>query len=161
MTVFESIQSRRSIRRFSNKPVEREKLERILEAMRLAPSAVNLQEWRFFIVTNPELLQTIRSNAASAPAMLIAAGNGTGRMTCGHERSTVDLTIAMTLGVLQAQALGLGTCIMASFEEAHMRKALALPPEWRVPLIAPLGYPDEAPEPRPRKAFAEVCCILD
>lgn len=160
MDVFELIKSRRSIRQYNNIPIEKDKLVRILEAMRLAPSAVNLQEWKFFIITNTEIISNIWHSEQRVPALIIATGEGNGIMTCGHERSTVDLTIAMTMGILQAQELGLGTCIVAGFHEEEVRKQLGLSEEWRVPLISLLGYPAETPEPRPRKPFQEVCCIL-
>ncbi len=81
-------------------------------------------------------------------------------MTCGHTACTVDLTIAMTMGIIQAQELGLGTCLVASIPEQRVRDALGLPTDWRIPLVATLGYPAETPAPRPRKPAEQVCRII-
>ena len=129
------VSNRRSIRKYRPDPVEPEKLRKILEDMRMAPSAVNRQEWKFIIVTNPELRRKIAGKSdvlSEAPALLIAAGTG-GEMTCGHLSCTVDLTIAMTVGVLAATNLGLGSCFVASFRESDVREALGFSEEWRIP----------------------------
>ena len=166
MNVMEAIQTRRSIRKYKPDPVEPEKLEQILQAMRLSPSARNNQQWKFFIVTDPAVKATIARGVEyspelieGAPALLAAAGTGDRIMNSGHLCSSVDLTIAMTEGILEATELGLGSCFVASHDETVIRQALGLSPEWRIPLISPLGYADEAPEPRPRKDFAEVAEI--
>ena len=160
MNVWEAIQTRRSIRQYEERPVEEDKLRQILEAMRLAPSAMNAQNWRFFIITDPKVRAEAAPGLFDAPALIVAAGNGNGTMICGHTACTVDLTIAMTMGIIQAQELGLGTCLVASIPEQRVRDALGLPTDWRIPLVATLGYPAETPAPRPRKPAEQVCRII-
>lgn len=165
METMRVIADRRSVRKYRPDPVEPEKLQAVLEAMRLAPSARNRQQWKFFVVTDPQVKERIAASVGATPAMiqgapavLLAAGTG-GEMNCGHLSSSVDLTIAMTVGVLAATDLGLGTCLVASHREEGVREALGLSEEWRIPLLSPLGYPDESPDPRPRKALDEVAEI--
>lgn len=167
MRVMEAIETRRSIRQYDERPVEREKLLKVLEAMRLAPSACNGQKWKFFAAADPALRERIASACVgspewikAAPVILIAAGYGTGIMTCGHDASSVDLTIPMSYATLEAAEQGLGTCLIASFKQEDICEILGLDDAWRVPLIATLGYAAEAPDARPRKAADEVTAIL-
>lgn len=167
MNVMETIAARRSIRQYEERPVEREKIQEVLEAMRLAPSACNGQKWKFFAVADPALREKIASICLGgpewirhAPVILIAAGYGPGIMTCGHDASSVDLTIPMSYATLEAVELGLGTCLIASFRQEDVCEILGLDDTWRIPLIATLGYAAEAPGARPRKAADEVTAIL-
>ncbi|MBR6790179.1 MAG: nitroreductase family protein [Oscillospiraceae bacterium] len=166
METLRAIETRRSIRKYKPDPIEPEKLEAILRAMRLSPSACNRQDWKFFIITDREALSLIAEHTRftpdlvrNAPALLLAAGWRDKIMPSGHSWSTVDLTIAMTVGVLAATDLGLGTCIIGSHQEEDVRKALSLPDDWQIPLIATLGYGDTVPGPRPLKDFGEVAEI--
>ncbi len=167
METLKAIETRRSIRSYRPEPVEPEKMEAILKAMRLSPSACNRQDWKFFIVTDRKAIELIAEHTRftpalvkSAPALLLAAGWRDKIMPSGHSWSTVDLTIAMTVGVLAATDLGLGTCIIGSHLEEDVRKALDLPDGWQIPLIATLGYADKEPGPRPVKDFEEVAEII-
>lgn len=167
MDVIKAIEERRSIRKYEDKPVEAEKLNQVLEAMRLAPSAGNAQKWKFFAVTDPELREKIgdgclwqQSWIKTAPVILVAAGYGSGIMTCGHDASSVDLTIPLSYATLAAVELGLGTCLIASYHQEDVCKLLGLDETWRIPMIATLGYPAEEPEARPRKTAEEVIQIL-
>ena len=167
MNVMEAIAKRRSIRKYENRPVEAEKLTLVLESMRLAPSAGNGQKWKFFAVTDPALVAKIGSVCLgtpewirTAPVILIGAGYGPGIMTCGHDASSVDLTIPMSYATLEAVELGLDTCLIASYHQEEVCALLGLDEGWRIPMIATLGYSAEAPEARPRKAADEVCQIL-
>ena len=167
MNVIEAIEKRRSIRLYEDRAVEPEKLHQVLEAMRLAPSAVNAQKWKFFAVSDPVVKEKIASVCMGgpkwlkdAPVILIAAGYGSGIMTCGHDASSVDLTIPMSFATLQAMELGLGTCLIASFHQEEICEILGLDDTWRIPLISPLGYPAEYPDARPRKEAEEVECLI-
>lgn len=146
---------------------ELEKMELIFESMRLAPSAGNAQKWKFYAVKDPAVKEKIIASCLRAPEMLrqapvilISAGNGAGIMTCGHDASSIDLSIPMSFAMLEAHALGLGTCWMASYHEDGVREALGLDETWRIAAISPLGYPDEDPDVRPRKPLEEVTEII-
>lgn len=167
MTVQEAIKVRRSIRKYEDREVEPEKLKQVLEAMRLAPSAVNAQKWKFFAITDPVVREKIASVCMgtpewikNAPVILIAAGYGSGIMTCGHDASSVDLTIPMSFATLEAAELGLGTCLVASFHQEDIREILGLDDSWRIPLLSPLGYAAENPDARMRKPAEEVIQVI-
>jgi nitroreductase len=165
MNVFDAIKKRRSIRAFLDKPIEEEKLLRVLEAGRLAPSAKNLQEWKFIVVKDKELKKRIAvaSNHQTfiAEAFVIILGCATITdyvMTCGQPAYPIDLTIGMTQMTLQAVEEGLGTCWIGAFNEDEVKKILNIPKEVRVVQLFPLGYPESSPEPRERKKLKEIVC---
>lgn len=165
MTVFEAIQGRRSIRKYSPKPVEEEKINRILEAARLAPSARNLQNWKFIVVrddkTRAKLVETTMGQpfVGQAPVIIVACGTDTeGIMACGQYRYPIDLSIAMSFMILEAYELGLGTCWLGRFDEKQVKEILGIPEGVRVVAMTPLGYPAENPAPRPRKRLEEIVC---
>lgn len=163
MDVLSAIQGRRSIRKYSSKPVEEEKLLKVLEAARLSPSAKNLQEWRFIVVKDLELREKLTNEAikqpfvGEAPIILVCCGTeANGIMKCGQPRYTVDLSIATAYMILEAYEQGLGTCWLGSFDENKVKEILDIPEDVRVVSITPLGYPSESPAQRPRKELNEI-----
>ncbi len=167
MQVMEAIESRRSIRNYLQKPVEAEKLHKVLEAGRKAPSARNRQEWKLIAVTAPELLARMpeaccgQKMVGQAPAVLVVCSTKGGLMNCGQESSTVDCSIAMSFMMLEAAELGLGTCWLGAFDAPAVSKLLDLPPDWVPVVVSPLGYPGEAPAARPRKDAADVVVKME
>jgi len=162
MTVQEAILARRSIRKYSDRPVEPEKLKTVLEAARLAPSAKNEQNWLFIVVQDKEKLADLAEAAygqkfvAEAPAAIIVCATSRRFMACGQPTDTMDCSIAMSFILLQAQELGLGTCWLGRFDADKVKKLLNIPEEISVIAMTPLGYPAESPAARPRKAAEEV-----
>lgn len=162
MDILTAIQERRSIRKYSNKPVEDEKLNKVLEAFRLAPSARNNQMWKFIIVkdesTKEKLVEAAYGQEAlkEAPIILVACGLAPGVMTNGHRSDTIDLSIAMSFVILEAYEQGLGTCWMARYDENKIKAILGIPEGGSVVMISPLGYGNESPDSRPRKSIDEV-----
>ncbi|MGZ7096057.1 MAG: nitroreductase family protein, partial [Methanobacterium sp.] len=117
MDVFEAISKRRSIRKYKNTSVEDEKIEMILEAARIAPSAANRQEWKFIVVKNKETREKLVEAAngqkfvEEAPVTIVACSTESERvMPCGQYAYTVDLSIAVSFMILEATEQGLGTC---------------------------------------------------
>ena len=163
MDVMEAIRSRRSIRSWQKKPIEAEKLQRVLEAGRLAPSANNRQPWRFVVVTDEGLRKQLIKAASDqtfvgqAPVVLVGCAVETDRvMTCGQHCYPIDLAIAMTSMTLAAVAEGLGTCWIGAFHEDQVKSVLGIPEEVRVVQLMPLGYPESGSIPaRPRKSMKE------
>jgi nitroreductase len=164
MEVFATIRKRRSIRLYERKPVNEEKLNRVLEAGRLAPSADNRQPWRFVVVTDDKIKEKLRVAYdeewfVSAPVIIVgcAVPEEAWVRIDGQEYWMVDVAIAMQNIILTATELGLGTCWIADFDEEAARKALKLPLGVRVVAMTPLGYPAE--EKRPvgnRKPLSEI-----
>ncbi len=125
-----------------------EVLEKIFDAVRLAPSARNAQEWRFVVVRDPAVKGRIATEAAGQPFMAQAAAivaccaETDGRlMRCGQPAYPIDVAIAMDHLSLAAAAEGLGTCWIGSFDEATVKRILGIPAQVRVVQLMPLGVP--------------------
>lgn len=167
MNIFQVFKDRRSIRRYTDKPVESDKIEQILDAARLAPSWKNLQCWRFLVLDDQSRKKAIlrafpednpgRKAIAAAPvAIVVCADPAESESANGIEYYIADTAIAFEHLCLAAHALGLGTCWMGWFDEVTIREELGIPDRIRVIGITPLGYPDQEPKARPRKALAEI-----
>jgi nitroreductase len=150
MDFYELIRGRESIRSYDpDRPVDNEKLNRILEAGRLAPSAVNYQPWRFLVVSSPEMLAKVRQCYrgewfSDAPHILIIVGNvdeAWVRKTDGYNSIETDLTIAMDHMILAAEYEGVATCWIEAYDPFKLREALAIKENEKVFSITPLGYP--------------------
>lgn len=165
---------RRSIRRYLPTPVEPEKLRACLEAARIAPSAHNVQPWRFIVVDEPALKDRLAAAAfsgiygaskfaARAPVLLVLlARPGTavarlGSMIQGVPYYLLDIGIAGEHLVLQAEELGLASCWMGWFDYRKARKALDIPRTFKLVALMPLGYAEKRPQREPpRRAFEAI-----
>lgn len=163
MTILPEIIERRSIDRFKPSAVSALKLERVLEAGRLAPSAKNRQEWRFLVVQKKALREKIQEAAfgeekvGQAPAIIaLCTTNIEYRMPNGQFSYPVDLGIAAGFMTLQATREGLGSCLLGTFDETAVKELLSVPYAMKVVLLMLLGYPAELPEARPRKPLRSV-----
>ena len=153
MDVYDSIRIRKSVRSYLDRPVEKEKLDRVLKAVRLAPSASNRQEWRFVVVTDPEKRRRLAEEAAGqrfiaeAPIVIAACAETDGKiMRCAQACYPIDVAIALDHLTLAAVAEGLGTCWIGSFDPDAVRRILGIPEQIVVVELLPLGYPKD-PEP--------------
>jgi nitroreductase len=161
---FELAAARYSVRTFSEKPVEREKILQILDAARLAPSAVNYQPWHFIVADDQELkskiCQAYRGEwLQSAPVIIVACGNHdlSWKRRDGKDHCDVDVAIAVDHLILAATALGLGTCWVCAFDAQQVHSALELPDNLEPIVLIPLGYPGDGPVPlKKRKSLDEI-----
>ena len=168
LDVFEAARTRRSIRKYQEKPVETEKLMKILEAARLSPSANNNQPWHFIAVTDETVRKKLLPayNSAwfvNAPAIIVACATpskGWSRQD-GEDYWKVDVAIAMQTMVLVAHELGLGTCWIAAFKENKVKEALGIPKEVRVIAMTPVGYPAEQKGPVTKRKTENEIVHLD
>ncbi|MDR0917512.1 MAG: nitroreductase family protein [Oscillospiraceae bacterium] len=154
MSFQELATNRYSIRKFDPKPVEQAKLDKILEAARLAPTAHNDQPQRIKICTSAEDLAKIDGCSPcryGAPAVLVVCYDGTAtwKRNDGVDSGVVDASIVTTHMMLQAQDIGLGSCWVMFFEPEKVTAAFGLAPELMPVALLPLGYPadDAAPSP--------------
>ena len=167
MTVMEAIQGRRSIRRYADRKVEPEKLAQVLEAGRLAPTARNAQTLEFHVVQSEELRRQMvdacngQPMVGEAPAVLIVCGYNDRKMACGQSTVSLDGSIALSFMMLEAHALGLGTCWLGNFDSEKVRRLLKLPDDRVLVAVTPLGYPAEQPAARSRKSPEEICFYDD
>ena len=167
MDFYEVIGQRRSIRSYLQTPVESEKLERILEAVRQAPTACNLQPFRFLIITAADKKAIIEAAypqpwLQDAPCVIVALGNRdkAWKRRDGSSAHVIDVSIAMEHLVLAATAEGLGTCWICAFDQAALHKALGIGQEWDVVALTPLGYAAANAEPPKRKSRDELFGFL-
>ncbi len=165
MDVFEAVTQRKSIRKYKDKEIEKEKLIKVLESARIAPSASNRQEWKFIVVKDENTRSRLVSAAhyqkfvGQAPVTIVACSTESERiMPCGQHAYTVDLSIAVSFMMLEATELGLGTCWLGAFDEEAVKEILGIPSDIRVPAMFTLGYADENPVARPRKALKDIVC---
>jgi nitroreductase len=162
MSVNRLIAQRRSIRLYLDKPVEREKILACLEAARLAPSADNVQPWRFLVIDNPELRDKFSREvfsgiyspsrfAAKAPVLILILArldiiaNRIGNQIQGINFYLIDTGIAGEHIVLQAEELGLGTCWIGWFNSRKARKVLKIPKKFKIVSLLSMGYYEKKP----------------
>jgi len=158
MDVLETIRIRRSIRKYKPEPIPSEKLEMIMEAARLAPSAANRQPWNFVVVQDRERKKALAKAAndqtflGDAGAVVVAVGDPE-RSTRWHQKDTM---IALEHMVLAATALGYGTCWIGAFDEDAVKSLLKIPAKMKIVALLPIGMPDEKPAARQRKELSEI-----
>lgn len=168
------ISERQSDRAYhADKPIEAEKLDRILEAARLSPSACNAQPWRFIVVNEIDLKNKIADCTSSkvlgmnhftkqAPVHIIIVEenanftSNAGSMIKQKHFPLIDIGIAAEHICLQAAAEGLGTCMIGWFNEPKVKKLLNIPKTKRVPLIITLGYPSKETREKRRKPTDQI-----
>ena len=163
MEFFDVVKNRYSVRSYKPDPVEDDKLEQVLEAARLAPSAANRQPFQLVVIhtsgREDELRRIYdRPWFVQAPLVICACGiptqgwvRGDGKRYCD-----VDVAIAMDHLILAAANLGLGTCWIGAFNPTGTREVLGLPDEAEPIAFTPLGYPDDELRPKKRKPLAEL-----
>jgi len=167
MKFLDLVKTRQSVRKYLDKPVEREKIERCLEAVRLAPSASNSQPWSFVVIDDPKLKEAVAKKtfdklisfnrfSLQAPVLIIIISERPGFLNKVAEAikdkqfSLIDIGIAAEHFCLQATEEGLGTCMLGWFDEKGVKKLLNIPSNRRVELIITMGYP-ASKEIRPKK----------
>ncbi len=157
------IQRRYSVRAYKPDPVEDNKLQGLLEAARLAPSAANRQALRFIVIHTEgreEELQRIynRDWFVQPPLVICACGIPSENWVRkdGKNYNDVDVAIAMDHLILAATDAGLGTCWIADFDANAAREVLHLPDDVEPIAFTPLGYPAVQPGPKKRKDLSEL-----
>lgn len=157
------IQRRYSVRAYKPDPVEDDKLQGLLEAARLAPSAANRQALRFIVIHTEgreEELQRIynRDWFVQPPLVICACGIPSENWVRKDSKNynDVDVAIAMDHLILAATDAGLGTCWIAAFDVNAAREVLHLPDQVEPIAFTPLGYPAVQPGPKKRKDLSEL-----
>lgn len=153
MSLLDVILRRRSIRRYENKEIPKDVLDKIVEAGRQSPSAANRQPYRFVIVTDSEIKKELKGRFSrflkDAPVVIVGCANPKALLT--GKWATVDTTIALENMVLAAWSLGIGSCWIGSFKEQKVKELLKIPEKWKVVALVSFGYPAETPKPRKKK----------
>jgi nitroreductase len=165
MELMEAIRKRNSIRAYKNQPVPEDKLQKVLEAARLAPSGRNAQDRKFVVVRDKALRQALgratggQPHVLAAPVIIAAvATDPESTMPCGVLAYPVDLAIAIDHMTLAATDLGLGTCWIGAFSQERVKNILGVPERLKVVSLLTLGYPNETGRPKIRKTLEEIIC---
>ncbi len=163
MKFAELIKKRYSVRAYKPDPVEEDKLQRVLEAVRLAPTAANRQAFQIIVIhtagREAELRRIYgRDWFVQAPLVICACGIPAQNWvrSDGKNYNDVDVTIAMDHLILAATDAGLGTCWIGAFDPVAAREVLGLPDGVEPIAFTPLGYPADQPRPKKRKALSEL-----
>lgn len=174
MDFYELVKHRQSTRSFdTTRGVDREVLERIVEAGRLAPSACNAQPWHFIVVDEPELKNKVADATSArllgmnhftkqAPVHILVVeekvnfSSGFGGIIKDKHFAFLDIGIATSHLCLAAESEGLGTCILGWFNETKVKSLLNIPKEKRVILDIVIGYPIQPLREKKRKSVEEV-----
>jgi nitroreductase len=163
MDILPEILARRSCRTFKGKSVEKSKLDRILKAGQLAPSAKNRQEWRFVVTQNPSLRKKIQEAAfgqeyvGGAPVIIAMCTTNIGyRMPNGQLSYPIDIAFAASSMVMQATREQLGSCIVTTFDEQEIKDLLSVPYAMKVVLLILIGYAGKVAEPTSRKPLKRI-----
>ncbi len=163
MEFSEVIKKRYSVRAYQPKPVEEDKLQKVLEAAQLAPTAANRQPFRLIVIhthgRESELKRIYgRDWFCQAPIVICACAVTSEAWTRmdGKNYGYVDATIALDHLILAAADLGLGTCWVAAFNPAAAKEILRLPADMEPVAFTPLGYPADEPGSKKRKALSHL-----
>lgn len=155
MSFIELARKRYSVRTYKNKSVEKEKILQVLEAGRLAPSAVNYQPWHFIVITDEKTKNKIAQTYSrewfkNAPVVIIACGDHSKSWKRKEVKDHCDIDVAIAIDhmTLAAVDIGLGTCWVCAFDSKKCHEILQLPENLEVIALLPMGYPsdDKTPE---------------
>lgn len=165
MNFLELVKKRHSVRNYAPRTVEKEKLDYAMECVRMAPSAVNFQPWKFAVVMDEPRLSELkkaypREWIANVPCIVVACVNheeSWHRKSDGKDHGDIDVAIAVEHFCLAATEQGLGTCWVCNFDVPLCREVLQLPASVEPVVLIPVGYPAEEEAPvKKRKSMDEI-----
>lgn len=163
MDFLELVKNRYSCRSYQPKDVEQDKLDYIMECVRLAPSAVNKQPWKFRIVSSAEDRKKLcqcydREWFATAPVIVIASilHDEEWVRFDGKHHGDIDIAIAVEHLCLAATEKSLGTCWVCNFDAELCRKEFALEANEEAAVLIPIGYPADEPKEKKRKPIEKI-----
>jgi nitroreductase len=150
--------SRRSIRRYQQKEIPGEILDKILEAGRQAPSAMNRQPWHFIVVSDKDIKQELSKrlftkHIRESPVTIVGCAK-TGFLD--RKWSVIGTSIALQNMVIAAWALGIGSCWIGGFQEDKVKQLLEIPDKVKVVALVTFGYPAETPRAKRKKPLEKV-----
>lgn len=161
-------QLRHSSREYDPSPISRQEIGRILEAVRLAPSACNRQPWRFYVVTDPDkrrqMLSKSRPGFMQAPVLIAAVGlhaEAWHRPADGKDHTDVDVAIAVEHLCLSAADLGFDSCWVCSFDTAAVSQALGLGAGEEPIALIPIGRAQTPAPEKIRKTLEDIAVYVD
>ncbi|MBR1857763.1 MAG: nitroreductase family protein [Oribacterium sp.] len=163
MEVMDAIEKRYSVREYADIEIEKDKLDKIMEAGRLAPTASNQQLNKHIIVTDKDIIRSLvdacegQQWIATAPAVIVECASGDRTMICGQSARSMDGAIAMSYMTLEAVSLGLQFCWLGWFDPDKVKSLLNIPDDHVVIAVTPIGYPEKEGHRSSKKSRDEVC----
>ena len=163
MEVMDAIEKRYSVRKYADKEIEKDKLDKIMEAGRLAPTASNQQLNKHIIVTDKGLIRSLvdacegQQWIATAPVVIVECASGDRTMICRQSARSMDGAIAMSYMTLEAVSLGLQFCWLGWFDPDQVKRLLNIPEDHVVIAVTPIGYPASEGHRSSKKNRDEVC----
>lgn len=164
MSLIDIAMKRHSVREYKDMLVEKEKILQVLEAGRIAPSAVNYQPWHFIVITDESAKSRVAEAYArdwfkKAPVIIAVCGDHSQswKRKDGKDSCDIDAAIAIDHMTLAAVDIGLGTCWVCAFDAQKCHEVLGLPENLEVIALMPMGYPANHTEPeKKRKSMEDV-----
>lgn len=171
---FEVVKERKSVRKFEKKEVPMDKINKMLDAARLAPSALNAQPWDFIVVIDHELKKKLRAVYDKARESMSLykqdtsfVEDGTIIVACAHmgtSRPIISTSLAMENLILAATALDFGSVIITapvsrSVDREEIMELLKIPEDYKLVAFVVVGYSDENPKPKPKRDLGEIVHI--
>ena len=158
VSLIDIVLNRRSIRRYESKEIPKSVFDRILEAGRQAPSAMNRQPWHFIVLTDYEIKKELSKglfnrHVKDSPVTIVGCAS-TGLID--RRWSIVDTSIALQNMVIAAWAMGVGSCWIGDFKEDKVKQLLNIPAKWKVVALVSFGYPAEKPHQRRKKSIEKI-----
>lgn len=179
MNFIDLVNQRESVRKYSDQKIERDLIDKCLEAARLAPSACNSQPWSFLVIENKETIKELVKCSMSgvysmnkfvedAPVLIVVVTEKSlysarlGGLLRSTKYSLIDIGIASDHLTLQAAELGIGTCMIGWFNEKNLKKTLNLPKNKKIDLVISMGYQvaDQKTREKKRKPLDEIIKYL-
>lgn len=157
-SLIDVILSRRSIRNYEQKEIPKDVLDKILEAGRQAPSAINRQPWHFVVVQDDKIKKELAGwffsrHIKSAPIVVVGCAD---KGFLDKRFSVVNTSIALQNMVIAAWAYGVGSCWIGGFNEEKVKRLLSIPDRWKVVALVTFGYPAEIPHTKGRKPIEKI-----
>lgn len=174
MKFLDLVKIRKSVRKYTAKPIDRDIIDRCLQAAQAAPSACNSQPWYFIVVDTPELkkkiadaafsgIHSINSFAKNAPVLVVVVRDKSkylaslGGYFRGFQFNLIDIAIACEHFILQAAEEGVGSCWLGWFNEKAVKIILSIAHDKNIDIIISLGYPEtEEQVVKKRKPLSEI-----
>jgi nitroreductase len=158
VSLVDVVLSRRSIRRYEQKEIPKDVLDKILDAGRQAPSAANRQPWHFIVVTDPETKKELSKGMFNrfikdTPVTIVGCAH---KDLIAGKWSIISTAIALQNMVVAAWAMGVGSCWIGDFNEEKVKRLLSIPENWNIIALVSFGYPAEKPQPRKKKSIEEI-----
>ncbi len=159
MDCIDTLLTRRTIRKYTQDPIPQEKIDKILEAGRQSPSAVNRQPWHFILITDQRLKDRIGNglfNRHIRQSAFTIIGAYTANDPVTKRWGLVDTTIALQTMAIAAHLQGIGTCWIGDYNEQRLRETLNIPQDTQIAALITFGNPQNTPKPRKKRPLNTI-----